>query len=68
MWEDNVKMYVREIGWKRVECVYLAQDKDKFWAVVYMVMNFQVPYNVRNFLTISGTISLSRTTLIHRVS
>ena len=43
MWEDNVKMYIREIGWKCVECIYLAQDKDKCRAVVYMVMNFQVP-------------------------
>jgi hypothetical protein len=40
-WEDNIKLDIREI-W--LECVYftlLAQDRDWFWALVNMVMNYQ---------------------------
>jgi len=36
-------MYLREIGWKGVDWIQLAQDRDQWQAVVYMVMNIQVP-------------------------
>jgi hypothetical protein len=26
--EDNVKMYLQEMGWKLVDLIYLAQDSD----------------------------------------
>jgi hypothetical protein len=26
MWEDNTKMYLREVGWGGKEWIYLAQD------------------------------------------
>jgi hypothetical protein len=29
-WEDNIKMYIREIGFEDVDCLYLAQDKDQW--------------------------------------
>jgi hypothetical protein len=31
--------------------IHLAQDRDRWWALVNMVMNLQVPYNTGNFLT-----------------
>jgi hypothetical protein len=34
-WEDSVtKTDIREIGWKIVDWMYLAQDMDQWWAVV----------------------------------
>jgi hypothetical protein len=42
-WEDSNRMYLREIGWKGVDWIYLAQVKDHSQAVVDMVMNLWVP-------------------------
>jgi hypothetical protein len=36
-------MDLREIGWEIVDWMHLAQDRDKWWAVMNMVMDFQVP-------------------------
>jgi hypothetical protein len=36
--EDNIKMNLKEIGWKSVEWIYLAQDRDKWWAVLNTVI------------------------------
>jgi hypothetical protein len=36
-------MNVREIGWKVVDWMHMAQDKDHWWASVNMVMNPWVP-------------------------
>jgi hypothetical protein len=38
-WEDNIKMDLKEIGWEGVHWTYLAHDRDKWWAVVDMLMN-----------------------------
>jgi hypothetical protein len=43
-WEDNIRMDLREIGWKRVvDWLHLAQDRDQWRAVVNTVMNLRVP-------------------------
>jgi hypothetical protein len=42
-WEDNIKTDFREVGWEGADWVDLAQDRDKWRAVVYTVMNLQVP-------------------------
>jgi hypothetical protein len=36
-------MELREIEWKGVDWIHLAQGKDQWWAVVIVVMNVQVP-------------------------
>jgi hypothetical protein len=41
-WEDGINMDLREIGWGRVEGVNLAQDRDRWWALVNAVMNLRV--------------------------
>jgi hypothetical protein len=41
-WEDGIKMDLREIGWGCVEWIHLAQDRDRWRAVVYAVMNPRV--------------------------
>jgi hypothetical protein len=42
-WEDNTKMELREIGFGDVDWVNLAQDRDRWWALVNTVMNLWVP-------------------------
>jgi hypothetical protein len=41
-WVDNIKMYLREILWDGVDWTDLAQDRDKWRAVVNTVMNLRV--------------------------
>jgi hypothetical protein len=41
-WEDGMKMDIREIGWEGVEWIRLAQDRDRWRAVVNGVMNLRI--------------------------
>jgi hypothetical protein len=41
-WEDGIKMDFREIGWRDVEWIHLAQNRDHWRAVVNAVMNLRV--------------------------
>jgi hypothetical protein len=50
-WEDNIRMDLREIGFGDADWIHLAQDVDRWWALVNTVMNILVPYNTGNFLT-----------------
>jgi hypothetical protein len=43
MWEDNIRMDLREIGWGVMDWIDLAQDKDQWRALLNAVMNLQVP-------------------------
>ena len=29
--EDNIKMDLKEVGWKGVDCINLTEDIDKWW-------------------------------------
>jgi hypothetical protein len=40
--EDGIKMDHREIGWRREKWIRLAEDRDRWWAVMNVVMNLQV--------------------------
>jgi hypothetical protein len=42
-WEDNVKMNLQEVEWKGVDWIDMAQDRDRWRAVVNAVMNLRVP-------------------------
>jgi hypothetical protein len=41
-WEDGIRMDVREIGLGGVDWIQLAQDRDRWLAVVSAVMNLRV--------------------------
>jgi hypothetical protein len=40
---DNIKMDFRENGWDDMDWIDLAQDRDKWKALVNTVMNLRVP-------------------------
>ena len=41
-WDNNIKMYLQEVGWRGVNWIALAEDGDRWRAVVTAVMNIQV--------------------------
>jgi hypothetical protein len=41
-WEDNIKMDHQEVGYGSIEWIDLAQDTDRWRALVNSVMNFRV--------------------------
>ena len=67
-WEDNIKMDLQEVGCGVMDWIELAQDRDRWLALVNAVMNIWVPENVGNFLTSCKPVSFSRRALLHGVS
>ena len=43
IWEDNIKIDLREMGRGCGDWMELAQDRDSWLAIVSTVMNFRVP-------------------------
>jgi hypothetical protein len=41
-WEDNIRKYLREIGWEGVEWMHLDQDRIQWWDFVKTVRNLRV--------------------------
>jgi hypothetical protein len=41
-WEDGIRMDLEEIGWGGVKWIHLAQNMDRWLAVVNAVMNLRV--------------------------
>ena len=42
-WEDNIKMDLQEVGCGGMDWIKLAQDRDRWQALVFVVMNLRVP-------------------------
>jgi hypothetical protein len=42
-WEENIKMDLQEVGWGGMDWIYMAQDRDRWWALVNAEMNLRVP-------------------------
>jgi hypothetical protein len=42
-WDDNMKMDLQEVECRGMDWIQLAQDKDRWWALVEAVMNLRVP-------------------------
>jgi hypothetical protein len=42
-WEDNIKMDLQEVGCVGMDCIELAQDKNRWRALVNAVMNLRFP-------------------------
>jgi hypothetical protein len=64
-WVDNIKMFLRELGWSGMDRIDLAQDRDHWRALVNMVMNLWVLKNAGKSCT---TGSFSRRAQLHEDS
>jgi len=42
-WEDNIKWIIQEVGCGGIDWIDLAQDRDRWWALMNAVMNFRAP-------------------------
>jgi hypothetical protein len=42
-WVDNIRLYLREVGWDVMDWIDLAQVRDQWRALLNTVINFQVP-------------------------
>jgi hypothetical protein len=42
-WVDNIKMDLEEVGWGDVDWIGLAQDRNRWRALVNSVLNLRVP-------------------------
>jgi len=49
-WEDNIKTDLQEVGFGGMDWIELAQDRDRWWAIVTPIMNLRFPQNAGNFL------------------
>jgi hypothetical protein len=57
-WEDNIKMYLQDVGCRGLDWIELAWNRDRWRALM----------NAGNFLTSCKSISFSRSTLLQGVS
>jgi len=67
-WEDNIKMDLQEVGGGCGDWMELAQDRDRWRALLSMVMNLRVPKMWGISWLAAEPVSFSRRTLLHGVS
>ena len=42
-WEENIKMDLQEVGWEDMDWIDLAEDRERWRALLNAVMNLRVP-------------------------
>jgi hypothetical protein len=65
---DNIRMDIGEVGWGDVDWIGMAQDRNRWRALVNSVLNLRVPWNSGKLSSGLTTGSLSSSAQLHRVS
>jgi len=50
-WEDNIKLYLKEIWWEGMDWINLAQDTDNWQVIIKNCTHLGVPGNAENFIS-----------------
>jgi hypothetical protein len=66
-WENNIKKDRMEIEWSGMNWIGLDQDRVRWRALVYTVMNLRAPSNSGKFLSSCKTGGFSRRAQLHGV-
>jgi hypothetical protein len=61
-------MDFKETGWGDMDCTDLVQDRDQWILLVNIVMNLQIPWHFKKFLSSWATGSFSRMTQLNGVT
>ena len=67
-WEDNIRMDLQEVGGSCGDWMELAQDRDRWRAIMSTVMSLRAPKMREISLLAAEPVSFSRRTLLHGVS
>ena len=58
-WEENVTMDIQEVRCGGIDWIKLAQDTERWQALVNAAMNLRIPQNAGNYLTSCKPVSFS---------
>jgi hypothetical protein len=67
-WLDNIRMDLVGVGWSDVDWIGLAQDRDRWGALVNSALNLRVPQNTGKLWSVQTTGDLSSSAQLHGVS
>jgi len=48
-WDYNIKLHLRQVGWRGMEWTDMADDSESWWSFANTVMNVRAPENKGNF-------------------
>jgi hypothetical protein len=65
---DNIRMDLGEVEWGDVDWIGLAQDRNRWWALVNSVLNLRVPWNAGKLSSGLASNGLSSSVELHRAS
>jgi len=66
--DDNITMDLQDVGWRGLDWIDLAQNRDGWQAVVNAEMKIRLPLYAGKFLTSRGPVGFSERTLLYEVS
>jgi hypothetical protein len=67
-WLDNIRMDLVKVGWGNLDWIGLAQDRDRWRALVNSALNLRVPQNAGKLSSVQTTRDLSSSVQLHGVS
>jgi hypothetical protein len=67
-WMDNIRMNLGEVGWGDINWIGLAQDRNRWRALVNSVLNLRVPWYAGKLSSVVASSGLSGSAQLHIVS